>query len=730
MQLPSWLVWCRASTEKTIDAGCVVNALPNTLWDLVANMLGGSAVSSGTEARHRIVQAARKLHDLAASCFGPRGNFVAVRNESAHSKMTVTSSSGQVYRHVKLPSSVLTVQLLKDNINTLDRNYGDGGHFCVLLATELVLTVLGDISHSKFSSTDAFASIPRRVIVAGHNLAMKWTIEFLQSAACPIRADLSWDEPKQICALLRTSLLTKSVCGLNKRYKFSPDGEAQEVDEAAALSNLILQAFLNSLSIDDASQTLVPNVHVMNAPSTAAQFDLNLRTTASRSQSSDSSSHTLLCNSVMLDVPVPPDIERAVATLHQRLNARTQAKNSSIGGPLPAFVVLYNVSLRTPDLNKDSGIVVNSSRKDGAAGWSAEAVERTVLQRIADNLIALGVSVVASQRLIHPWLKAVLLQRGIVPVERLSLRHVGLFRCITGCSVIGEWSQKVRAQDLGALRDITVWRATRTKTLLSVDGFSTEAVRTAKQLQQRAAQSSAMTVQVTWSIKALPKTWALHPWAERRRDVSLILLRGQNEISMTELEYSVRRCVTMLTNLVESPGVVAGGGACELQVADFIRTKGRELVASAMASRPHAPSSTTAPLFATVKSTQRHLQYVLNNFADCVEAVAWKLCHANQSGVSARASFTAIPTLTRSSLHSDEKQIWGWDSDQQGPTVVMVVRDAVEQSRTDTTSATPRNIVSVSHVDMLAPKIAALKMAVGSANTLLKVATIISSARD
>lgn len=122
----------------------------------------------------------------------------------------------------------------------------------------------------------------------------------------------------------------------------------------------------------------------------------------------------------LLDLPLPEDGRHSIES---------------------AAVALFDVSLRAPEAE----VNVVSTTGTGGAGeggdstkasesadvvWGTGAVEVAQLERLGRQLVRHNVGLVACQRLIHPWLKRFLLSRGIIPLERLSIRHIVRFlRC-------------------------------------------------------------------------------------------------------------------------------------------------------------------------------------------------------------------------------------------------------------------------------------------------------------
>jgi hypothetical protein len=66
------------------------------------------------------------------------------------------------------------------------------------------------------------------------------------------------------------------------------------------------------------------------------------------------------------------------------------------------------------------------------------------------------VSVVMSQRGIHPQVSQRCVERGIVAIERVSARHIHRLAEITAAEVLGCWDEEVGASALGYTRALTI----------------------------------------------------------------------------------------------------------------------------------------------------------------------------------------------------------------------------------------------------------------------------------
>ena len=86
-----------------------------------------------------------------------------------------------------------------------------------------------------------------------------------------------------------------------------------------------------------------------------------------------------------------------------------------------------------------------------ASGWSHRrcALCSSHLRATASRVTC---CMILSQRLIHPWLRRWLLEHGVLPLQRLSLRHITAMRAVTGARPLSSWAEAdVAPEALGAV---------------------------------------------------------------------------------------------------------------------------------------------------------------------------------------------------------------------------------------------------------------------------------------
>lgn len=240
--------------------------------------------------------------------------------------------------------------------------------------------------------------------VAGLLRCSKWTQTCLRDPDCPIVARVSWKQLSSIMPVARCCFLAKAAAQL-------------EADDAALLATLLIQAFLAALPPDLSTADLHNAVRMFSC--------VGLPPSAS----------TLHKHAIILDTTLPSTVPLIPAPGSARLKS----------------VALFDVSLCITEPPSAA-----SSSFTAGADWTASAVEERQLHTLADQLLALDVGMVASQKLMHPLLQARLQRHGVLALERVSLRHIGALQAVTGAVVLSSWSRPVQTESLGIVRAISV----------------------------------------------------------------------------------------------------------------------------------------------------------------------------------------------------------------------------------------------------------------------------------
>jgi len=230
--------------------------------------------------------------------------------------------------------------------------------------------------------------------------------------------------------------------------------------------------------------------------------------------------HTFTTSNLVVDVPMTHQIEKML--------------------PLESpSIVVFNTSLDI-DLDRHAqepaasgegqGVQIRITGGDPAAAMNYELA---LLSRLVDSLAGEGVAVAASQKTIHPFVKQELVQRGIVPIERLSLRHVDAVASSCGVRPVSAISEAILPQlgsHVGTLRKMRVIRLKRKKVL------------------------------------------ELEPTEDR--NMQTVVLTAPSELAMEELSVVSRTVFKVLHAAISSPYVTRGGGCLELILSRLVRFQG------------------------------------------------------------------------------------------------------------------------------------------------------------
>jgi chaperonin GroEL (HSP60 family) len=144
------------------------------------------------------------------------------------------------------------------------------------------------------------------------------------------------------------------------------------------------------------------------------------------------------------------------------------------------------------------------------------------------------VGLVACQKLLSRQFKALLLERGIVPLDRLSSRHISAVQTISGCNILSiARASSIQADYLGRLASVE---------------------------------------KVTFANDLRPYL-VLRPDPETFKPVRTLVLCADDHCASEELSAVVSGCIATLQSLVHSPALLAGGGCAEVMAAEYVRLK-------------------------------------------------------------------------------------------------------------------------------------------------------------
>ena len=158
---------------------------------------------------------------------------------------------------------------------------------------------------------------------------------------------------------------------------------------------------------------------------------------------------------------MPPSFQALL--LDSPLAPEDRARLPVSGASVAVFLCNLDVSAQAEVLETAEGQTTGRGIEIvGEEAWDSAAAQLEALEDLVAELSAAGVGVLASQRTIHPRIRAACRASGVLALERLSARHVGAFCRAAGATPMGtrslglvpEWRRHLgRLGALEALRE-------------------------------------------------------------------------------------------------------------------------------------------------------------------------------------------------------------------------------------------------------------------------------------
>jgi hypothetical protein len=327
-----------------------------------------SEVYSRDRTRSEFVAGVRRLSALATSAYGPAGQFKIIQPNSETDVIGVTTVSSRIFQNTRVhdPCTRALLELVRSHA----ARRGDGGLFMLGLATALVQKAL--------DGPTSAVSVTTRTIA--HERAMGALEAWLASPRCRFACALQWDCTFASIAVIRGVIGSKQACALQQ-------------DELELVCVLVLQAFLSALP-SEANPT-VPFVRQVGAVGASAI-------------------ESRCVDGVLLDLPGTFDDDRPIGR-------DTHLAVALFDVPLEPTVASSSV------YSMEAHVGAETAPQEGEC-WSGGQAAMTMLTRLCDGLAEACVGAVLCQKGIHPQLQRLLWYRGIVAIERLSLRNMTAVR--------------------------------------------------------------------------------------------------------------------------------------------------------------------------------------------------------------------------------------------------------------------------------------------------------------
>ena len=531
------------------------------MWVLLKMLaIGHSCLETGVsgeeETRRSSTLALDTLSHLASTCYGPAGRSKIVRANASGGGLTVTSTSHKLFSALALHEPIAKVVL--ELLIARQAKGADGGLFTVLLTTGLL--------------RGAWRSgLPPRVVAALVPEALARCAAYARCGSLAGRLRIS--HLPTLLALVRGVLAPKHVA--------LPAGDHAALQQ---LCVLVVSAFVRAVPraapLPDSSRTRAAEAAAAEeglAPAArrAARLLPALRQLPLVGRHVRESE---LIDGVLLDLPSPPRL----------------AELASLGtaGGRPVRVALYVESLHAV-LPGSLGALATL---ECGGGEVAALASEEMLRRFADGVAAAGVSLLLCQKLVAPALLRLLDERNVLVLPRLSLRHIGAAKTLSGAAPLAQLLPP-KAGELGLLGGV------RPLPLGAKEYIH---------LLPPAASAAAASV----------------PMPPHAEPVCTLVLWAPHATASEELRLCVSCALATLASALcePRPAVLPGGGAFEVIAAARLRRDAARLCLPP----PSPPPGAAEAAAAAVAERQRRSAWLL--VAEALEAAAVALARNGDGG--------------------------------------------------------------------------------------------------
>ncbi|CAK0833772.1 unnamed protein product [Prorocentrum cordatum] len=450
----------------------------------------------------------RRLVHVASECFGPCARVQVLRSSDVPGARTVfTTSSTAVLQIWPVASDHHILRLILDTTSGHLQRHGDGGWLFVNFCLRVVLSLLG----GRLRLLLRVDGLARPAALHGLALASAWLREALASTENPCRQAMSWSDLQSVLSLLRSSLC-KPVAFTSAR-------------DASHLGVIVLEAFLEALPRGD-MESFDPEANIHAGP--AACWFCGPAVLWSSA-----------VEGLVLDTPA------AIVSSSERYgeNSMLALFDVSLESWLPSAPVGQTGA---PPLGLEALAVETPCDGAPADVGMLRQWELSQFERLARALLEAGVHVLACQKLVDPWLEDFLRCRGVSVLSRLSLRHVGHLRRLSGAVPVTSlaalpqrWEQVVGV--IGPIESRTICE--RTYTIISPPASN------------RPGQCG-------------------RPPSEPAR-VMTLLVGAPDEHALAELKRCVPQAVRSLHESALRGTVLLGAGLTEVHLADALERRAR-----------------------------------------------------------------------------------------------------------------------------------------------------------
>lgn len=421
--------------------------------------------------------------NITSSAYGYFGGHILLRSNSIGGSASFSSSSSRFFSECRTVFRNDAIRILLDILGQTKRMYGDGGWFGLMMSTRLI--ALGIES-----------DIPITLLTSGYLTALRHAEAAIEDKAlsAPLKLSVSWSDHLTIMCLIKSVLQSRTSLGLSDK----------EIDH---MCEILLTAFLSSLN-DKENMVLFPNIFYRKCPGMCLD-----NTTAFE-------------DALVMDIPIP------IHLMH------------STGRNLKVALFDCSLELSAGDVGLSLDIDCNN---DDESVVTVKDTEFLFLEHVARVIIRSRVSLVCSQRRIHPYLQRILLAEGVIPLQRLSIRYITAMQNLTGAKLLGNFS---------SVHVMSADSTIETDLLGFLSSIGVECVGGKKFVVARAD-----------ACDESESDYRHNAWS-RRLKTATILICASSDDDCEELQVSFESIVRILTDLMEHPFVLPGSGFWQAIVCD------------------------------------------------------------------------------------------------------------------------------------------------------------------
>lgn len=476
----------------------------------------------------QIVNICRVLNDVASSSIGPLGKVhVMKRGIGANANFDMLSSSELLLDQLSFDHPI--AKILSQALRAHNRSYHDHGYSFLFYCTGFVLRLLDQddqVADNSMSRSGTFESLvttmmnlPKFSHVEAewcHRLLSNWIDQFFD--VFPSKRTATVDNIPLITQFLCSILSSNHLVNMRD-------------DEVQMLAIQLIKTFYRSVL---PTSTTTPNAHrqFQTGPSIS---HVHIRTVV---HPDTDLTQSKLVDGVLLDMTMPIEARYLIHKHGNIQNLKVILYDVILDDNATIPSSKFNVSPPENGPNADSKtIVIGGDSSNTTPKSNIESLEsRSIVfyEGWISKLMEMKIGIVACQKTIQPYVKSKLINRGILPLERLSLRHIEQFKQVSQAHVLSELS-------LHNLDDHTVIGSLKLMNEVLINGRSY--------------------IHIEGHEQNNPRT--------------TLILHTAFQHQVSDLEYMCQKALKLLCRIASSgtTEMVPAGGISELALAQFLNQK-------------------------------------------------------------------------------------------------------------------------------------------------------------